>query len=178
MKKIYGEQSLPIQKCLVLNALIKKRRLSYDDYKNYLLASRLDDPEENDHIPVDLLETLNAWLGQFGNQSFRDLAHLQRIADLIQRAYWATQGKGPVLDPMEGNDLVDWMSECEENRKFFVHLTDPEFPHEIDDLNLNNVCEQIIRKPLVKIIWSKVLRIFTGGKKDNLKQNKSDFNMN
>jgi hypothetical protein len=63
-----------------LNALITKTGLTRDDYEKYLIVSALDKPEDIDKIPVDELVELNDWLRQLGQQSFRDLQHLQKIA--------------------------------------------------------------------------------------------------
>src|SRR3954464_13679647 len=117
MKVVLEKEPFPIQKCLVLNAMILKARFSINDYAYFLMVSDLE-PHENYQIPADARDEVNDWLRQFGDMSFRDLQHLQRIADLIEREYLAKKGEGPRLDPIGKHDLAGWLAKCNANRLF------------------------------------------------------------
>ena len=150
MKVEFGGDLLPIQRCLVLNALITKTGLTRDDYEKYLRVSALDKPEDIGQIPVDELVELNDWLRQLGQQSFRDLQHLQKIAYFLQRSYWTRQGNRPWLEAMEGQELVDWVARCDANRTFYKNLTDPnllDYEGEVDDFGLHMAWWDIIKDP-------------------------------
>ena len=132
---------------LLLRSICEKPDRSIKDSENYLLISDLVEEGEIDQLQEDQLNELNDWLCELGARSFRDLQHLQTIADLIERTYLAKQGKGPGLDLMDGNHLVDWLAQCIDNKESFTFITDPGFQEELNAIDMNEVYKEIVRKP-------------------------------
>jgi hypothetical protein len=181
MEVEFGDDQLPIQRCLILTALITKTGLTRDDYEKYLRISALDKHEEIGNIPVDELVELNDCLRQLGQQSFRDLQHLQKIAFLIQRSYWTRQGSRRRLEAMEGQDLVDWVAQCDANRTFYMNLTDPnllDYEEEVDDIGLHVAWWDLISDPWWRKLWWKVLRLIRRKKRFLPDEIESGANMN
>lgn len=181
MEVEFGGDQLPIQRCLVLNALITKTGLTRDDYEKYLRVSALDKPEDIGQISVDELVELNNWLRQLGQQSFRDLQHLQKIAYLMQWSYWTRQGSRPWLGALEGQELVNWVARCDANRTFYKYLTEPnmlDYEEEVDDFGLHVAWWDLIRGPWWRKLWWKVLRLIRGKKKFLPGEIESGSNMN
>jgi hypothetical protein len=162
---------------LVIYALDDKFTYLSANYKYFKIIRTVEKLGYNRLQPNELKE-INVWLPTLGKRSFRDLDHLLRITDFINRAYLVELKLALKLTAQEEEELDAWLNQCDDNRQTYKKFTSMHTRLEYHLLDTKYILKEIARSPKWKKLWTKILWIIQGKTRVRLPKKISNSNMN